>query len=386
MNYVIDRRVNAKNKSTVNRQRFLKRYRKQIKRAVDDAVNKRSITDHDRGGEISVPREDISEPKFHYGRGGLRNRVHPGNKEFNAGDRLKRITPDAGDDGEGDASDSGEGVDEFVFRISQREFFDIMFEDLELPNLVQKQLANEEVKRVQAGITDEGIPARLNIGRTMRAAQARRLALTGNSRRRLKEVELILETETPDVMLYRELWEERSNLKRKINGYYSGINVYALGFSIMKDIRRMCENPTEEDRAFFPDIAGSDWLQTLKFGMANFKDDSFIQQFLSPKVIRDLRLFNVLDDEHQSELKVSDIHNEAGYQAIRNLFAKQYSLSYHEPDIQVQSVDLKGDRSLILRHTLQDGINLHNDSKEVLKHLHRLWQFDVHLEDKGGDQ
>ncbi len=169
--------------------------------------------------------------------------------------------------------------------------------------------------------------------------------------------------------------------------YYSGINVYTLGFSMMKDIRRICENPTEEDKRFFPDIAGSDWLATLKFAMANFKDESFIQQFLSPKVIRDLRLFNVLDDEHQTELEISAIHDETGYRAIRELLAKQYNLSYREPNIQVQRVDLKGDRSLTLRHTRQDGISLHEDSKEVLKHLRRLWRFDVHLEScKDADQ
>ena len=166
--------------------------------------------------------------------------------------------------------------------------------------------------------------------------------------------------------------------------YYSGINVYTLGFAMMRDIRRICENPTEEDKKIFPDIAGSDWLETLKFAMANFKDESFIQQFLSPKVIRDLRLFNILDDEHQTELEISAIHDEWGYKDIRDLLAKQYNLSYCEPNIQVQHVDLKGDRSLTLRHIQQDEIGLHEDAKEVLKHLHRLWQFDVHLESYNG--
>ena len=117
--------------------------------------------------------------------------------------------------------------------------------------------------------------------------------------------------------------------------HYSGINVYTLGFAMMQDIRRICEAPTDEDRAFFPDFAGSDWLKTIKFAMANFKDESFIQQFLSPKVMRDLRLFNVLDDEHQSELEISAIHDEGGYIAVRNLLSKQYNLSAREPNIQI---------------------------------------------------
>ncbi|MFT5803014.1 MAG: stage V sporulation protein R [Candidatus Paceibacteria bacterium] len=162
--------------------------------------------------------------------------------------------------------------------------------------------------------------------------------------------------------------------------YFSGINVYTLGFAMMQDIRRICEQPTAEDKAYFPDIAGSDWLVTLKYAMRNFRDESFIEQFLSPKVIRDLALFNVLDNEHLTELEISDIHDEAGYRAIRSMLASQYNLSNREPNIQVQKVDVKGDRSLTLRHIQTHGISLHDESKEVLKHLHRLWQFDVHLE------
>ena len=218
MNYVIDRRLNARNKSTVNRQRFLKRYRKQIKRAVDDAVNKRSITDLDRGEKISIPVEDISEPKFHHGRGGVRNTIHPGNKEFCAGDRIKRPPAGAGGVGGGDASDSGEGVDEFVFQISQSEFLNYLFDDLELPNLVRKNLTDiESYKMVQAGISNEGVPARLHIIRTMRAAQSRRLALSAKSRRRLKAIQAELETMEADSRLYHDLCEEQQKLRNRIN-------------------------------------------------------------------------------------------------------------------------------------------------------------------------
>ncbi|MCL1142615.1 SpoVR family protein [Shewanella gaetbuli] len=162
--------------------------------------------------------------------------------------------------------------------------------------------------------------------------------------------------------------------------YYSGINPYALGFNMFVDIRRICENPTEEDKLWFPDIAGSDWLTTVHFAMENFKDESFISQYLSPKVIRDFKLFGILDDEKQNHLHVSAIHNEQGYQEIRNILSQQYNLSNLEPNIQVQKVDINGDRSLTLRYTPHNNIPLADNFSEVLKHLHRLWGFKVTLE------
>ena len=133
MPYIIDRRLNSKNKNTVNRQRFLRRYRKQIKQSVSEAIGRRSITDMDRGEDISIPREDVSEPVFGHGQGGERNYVLSGNKEFATGDKIKRPpSSEGGGAGEGDASDSGEGDDDFVFQISQEEFLEFMFEDLSL--------------------------------------------------------------------------------------------------------------------------------------------------------------------------------------------------------------------------------------------------------------
>jgi len=162
--------------------------------------------------------------------------------------------------------------------------------------------------------------------------------------------------------------------------YYSGINPYALGFSMMSDIRRICENPTEEDRHWLPDIAGSDWIQTLDFAMRHFKDESFIQQYLSPKMIRDMKLFSVLDDDKKLKLEVTAIHNEEGYKAIRKTLADQYNLSKREPNIQVYNVDRHGDRSLTLRYYQQNRKPLHKSMHEVLKHVSRLWGFTVRLE------
>ncbi|MGZ8096504.1 MAG: SpoVR family protein, partial [Methylosarcina sp.] len=127
--------------------------------------------------------------------------------------------------------------------------------------------------------------------------------------------------------------------------HYSGINPYALGFAMMSDIRRICEDPTDEDRRWFPDIAGSDWNKTLHFAMQNFKDESFIGQYLSPKVIRDFKLFSIFDDYERSEIEVTSIHNDSGYQYVRNVLSEQYNLGSNEPNIQIYDVDLKGDRT-----------------------------------------
>ncbi len=162
--------------------------------------------------------------------------------------------------------------------------------------------------------------------------------------------------------------------------YYSGINPYALGFAMMTDIRRICEEPTDEDRHWFPDIAGSDWNKTLHFAMQNFKDESFIGQYLSPKVIRDFKLFSILDDYKESEIAVTSIHNEYGYQYIRQVLSEQYNLGSNEPNIQVYDVDRKGNRTLTLRHTQYHDMPLGKSIDEVLKHVVRLWGFDVRLE------
>jgi stage V sporulation protein R len=168
--------------------------------------------------------------------------------------------------------------------------------------------------------------------------------------------------------------------------YYSGINPYTLGFNIFSDLRRMCEHPTDEDREWFPDIAGQDWLETLHFAMENFKDESFIQQYLSPKVMRDMKLFCVYDDEDESEYLIRAIHDDPGYRQLRTDLAEQYNLASREPNIQVVNVDLRGDRSLTLKHTRQDNVPLNQDCEEVLKHVHRLWGFNVHLKSYDGNE
>lgn len=162
--------------------------------------------------------------------------------------------------------------------------------------------------------------------------------------------------------------------------YYNGINPYTLGFSIFTDLKRICEKPTEEDKRWFPDIAGSNWVETLDFAMRNFKDESFILQFLSPKVMRDLKLFCILDDDHNPTIDVTAIHDDDGYKALREALSAQYNLGNREPNIQIYEVDVRGDRSITLHHQQFNRQPLDEESAaEVLKHIHRLWGFDVHL-------
>mgnify|MGYP000002584107 CR=1 FL=1 len=163
---------------------------------------------------------------------------------------------------------------------------------------------------------------------------------------------------------------------------YSGINPYALGFAMFKDIRRICENPDEEDKRWFPEIAGKDWLDTLHYAMENFKDESFISQYLSPKVIREFKLFNLQDYEQNPMLEITSIHNEQGYQDIRQKLASQYNLSMLEPNIQITNVDVNGDRSLTLEYVPHNNIPLGDTVPEMMRHIYRLWGFDVRLMEK----
>ncbi len=223
MAHFIDRRLNGKNKSAVNRQRFIRRYKQQIKQAVSDAISKRSVTDINNGEKVSIPGKDITEPFFHQGQGGHRERVHPGNDQFSPGDRIKRPQSGQGSgSGQGDASADGEGEDEFVFSISKDEYLDLLFEDLELPNLKKNQLDKlVQYKNVRAGFRSEGIPTNIDIVRSLQGSLARRVAMTAGKKRELHKLEVQLATleaePMPDPRQLTALREQIALLEKRID-------------------------------------------------------------------------------------------------------------------------------------------------------------------------
>lgn len=168
--------------------------------------------------------------------------------------------------------------------------------------------------------------------------------------------------------------------------HFTGLNPYSLGFNMFADIRRLCENPTDEDKEWFPTLVNTPWLESLDFAMRNYKDESFIAQYLSPKLIRDLKLFSLVDDDKNQDLIIDAIHNPEGYQQIRETLSEQYNINSNEPNIEVYNVNIKSDRSIILHHKQHQRRMLNKEAGEVLKHFHHLWKFDVHLitlDDKG---
>ena len=223
MAHFIDRRLNGKNKSAVNRQRFIRRYKQQIKQAVSDAISKRSVTDINNGEKVSIPGKDITEPFFHQGQGGHRERVHPGNDQFSPGDKIKRPQGGQGSgSGQGDASADGEGEDEFVFSISKDEYLDLLFEDLELPNLKKNQLDKlTQYKNVRAGFRSEGVPTNIDIVRSLQGSLARRVAMTAGKKRELHQLEAklaVIEAEAvPDQHQLMALREQITLLEKRID-------------------------------------------------------------------------------------------------------------------------------------------------------------------------
>ena len=167
--------------------------------------------------------------------------------------------------------------------------------------------------------------------------------------------------------------------------FYSGLNPYTLGFNIFTDLKRMSLDPTEEDKEWFPEIAGKgNWAETFRYIVENFKDETFILQYLSPKVIRDMRLFEVTDKEDSRHYKISAIHNKQGYKDVRKSLSETYNRETYIPDIQVYKVDLEGDRTLTLNYTSVDGKELNIDNTDVvLDNVALLWGFPVRLIENG---
>ncbi|MYN09470.1 YeaH/YhbH family protein [Pseudoduganella aquatica] len=214
MTYLIDRRLQGKNKSAVNRERFLRRYKGQIKDAVGRAIKGRSITDVENGEKVSIPVKDVNEPSFGHAHGGVWEVINPGNQEYLKGDQIAR-PKGGGGSGRGKAGNSDQtSEDDFIFELSREEFMNYFFEDLELPNLVKTQLtATTEFKNQRAGYTVSGTPSNIHVLRSLRGALGRRIAVGGSSRKRLHEAELELQAlleagapmEDPNVVELRKL-------------------------------------------------------------------------------------------------------------------------------------------------------------------------------------
>jgi uncharacterized protein len=186
---IIDRRLNPGGKSLSNRQRFLRRAKALVQRAVRDSSGERGISDLERSGEIAIPAEGVREPRFRRSAtGGLRDHVLPGNKRFIEGDTIEREPGGLG--GSPSAGTGGNGEDEFRFVLSREEFLDLFLEDLELPDLAKRRLVTLEAQGFRrAGYTSSGSPVNLALLRTMRHALARRIAMKRPKRRDLVQLE-----------------------------------------------------------------------------------------------------------------------------------------------------------------------------------------------------
>ncbi|WP_148715157.1 YeaH/YhbH family protein [Chitinolyticbacter meiyuanensis] len=223
MFHLIDRRLNGKNKSAVNRERFLKRFRGQIKEAVARAVKDRSITDIERGEKVSIPVKDIGEPTFGHTQGGVTERVYPGNKEYLRGDEFERPQGGGGAGGSGGSGDGGDGQDEFVFTLTKEEFLSYFFDDLELPNLIKTQLAQTTTfKPMRAGFTSDGTPTNIHVLRSLRGALGRRIALSAlpmdelnAAQEKLDELLESRDEHDPEIRaLMQEIREHKARLSR----------------------------------------------------------------------------------------------------------------------------------------------------------------------------
>ena len=220
MSMIIDRRLNDHNKSATNRERFIRRYSDQVKRAIDGMVSDRSIKHMDKGGDVRIPVKDISEPAFRHGSGGDREMVHPGNRTFNQGDRIQRPESGGGSGGEG-GSGQGEGSDSFEFSLSREEFMKLFFDDLELPRLARSITGSvADLKFQRAGYTRYGASTNLSVVRSLRNALGRRIALRAAVKRQFDQAKAELATlslEKESNRLDRLMELEISEFKRRLS-------------------------------------------------------------------------------------------------------------------------------------------------------------------------
>lgn len=217
MSIIIDRRLNDRRKHVANRERFMRRYRRHVRRAVTDVVDERSISDAIGGADVTIPRRDIKEPVWRHGKDGSRDIVLPGNREFMPGDQLQRPEKGDGEGGEVDGEGgNGDGTDAFTFTLTRDEFLAIFFDDLELPNLMRTETGDIlEPRSERAGYASDGAQTNLAVLRTMRQALARRIALGAPLRRRLAELDEKADSDDVNADL-DEQDRERQELERRL--------------------------------------------------------------------------------------------------------------------------------------------------------------------------
>ncbi len=275
MPHFIDRRLNPKGKSLGNRQRFIKRVKAQIKEAVDKAVRGRAVADVDKGETITIPTKGISEPTFRHARkGGRRDRVFTGNREFLTGDKIDKPKESEGGAGGKEGSDSGEAEDTFQFALSREEFLDLFFEDLELPDLVKRDLKNiHELKFRRAGFARTGSPTNISLRRTMQHSIGRRIALKRPKEREISirleeifELEKLSEPTLVELARLKALHAEIEEIerKRRVIAYIDPLdirynyfqprpepNVKAVMFCLMDTSASMGEREKDLAKRFF---------------------------------------------------------------------------------------------------------------------------------------
>jgi uncharacterized sporulation protein YeaH/YhbH (DUF444 family) len=220
---IVDRRLDGKNKSAINRKRLMRRYKHQLKKAVSDSVTQRGVTEIESGEKIKIPARDISEPQIGIGQGGQREQVHPGNREFNRGDKIERPKGSDGSGTGGEASDDpAVNEEDFAFEISRDEYLDILFEELALPNLVKTAIVQQaSVKPVRAGFSNTGVPSNMNLVRTMRRSKGRHLAMTSNPRKKIATLQAELDDELSrpmqNMIRIQQLMTEIRKLKKRVD-------------------------------------------------------------------------------------------------------------------------------------------------------------------------
>lgn len=185
---------------------------------------------------------------------------------------------------------------------------------------------------------------------------------------------------------YLEFLQSHTNVITQLpwnSKYFSDLNVYALGFAMLMDIKRACMNPDDEDRKWLPSVCGTDWLETIKHIVENYRDESFILQFLSPKVARQFKLFSVHVREHSGYVEVNGTHDDDSFKHIRLTLAEQYDISRSIPQIEIVAVNWKGDRVMYIEHITKNNQRLnYEQAQRTLAMTYDLWGFPVELEYK----